>query len=66
MSTWLSGHIVILIDGVLSAELLGQEVDSGGSLLGLWREELFAEGGDGVDDSAVVWPVGGFVNVTFG
>ena len=65
IQTWFSGHIVILIDRVLSAELLGQKVDSGGGLLGLWWEELFAERGDRVDNGSVVWPVGRLVNVAF-
>ncbi len=64
--TGFSKLVIFLIDRVFSAELLGEEVDCGSSLLGLGREEVLAEGGDGVDDGAVVRPVQRLVNVTLG
>ncbi len=61
--TWLSGSIVLLVNGVLSAELGGQEPDGGGGLLRFRREEVLTERRDGVNDGAVVRSVGRLVDV---
>ena len=51
---------------MLLTELLGQNLDGGCGFLGLRREEMFAEGCNGLDDSTVIETIGGLVDVAFG